>query len=107
LTKQEKINFISGCDAMLHARSDGESFGLSICEFLSLNKPVISFGGGRDKNNVSLLNKFGMIYNNQYELLECIMKVKYRLYGNSISSIVDKFSAETVMEQFDKVFLQY
>ena len=105
LTKQEKIDFISSCNAMIHARSDGESFGLSICEFLALNKPVISFGGGRDKNNVDLLSKYGMIYNNQYELLDCVMKVKYNQYSN-VSYIVDQFSPEYVMGKFNDVFLK-
>jgi hypothetical protein len=105
LTKQEKINFILSCDAMIHARSDGESFGLSICEFLALNKPVISFGGGRDKNNVNLLSKYGMIYNNQYELLECIMKVKHKQFNN-VDQIVVPFSPDRVMQQFNDVFLQ-
>lgn len=108
ITKQDKIDFILSCDSMIHARSDGESFGLAICEFLSLNKPVISFGGGRDKNNVNLLNPYGMIYNNQYELLECIMKVKYNLYNtlNPISNIVEEFSPEKVMLQFNDIFLR-
>ena len=102
---QEKTNFISSCDAMIHARSDGESFGLSICEFLFHNKPVISFGQVRDKNNVELLGKYKLIYNNQYELLECIFKLKHNLYKNCFECIIKEFSPENVMRRFDKIFL--
>ncbi|MCL2242936.1 MAG: hypothetical protein FWC03_00535 [Treponema sp.] len=35
--------FINTCDAMIHARSDGETFGLSIAEFSIKNKPVITW----------------------------------------------------------------
>lgn len=102
---QEKTDFILSCDAMIHARSDGESFGLSICEFLFHSKPTISFGGGRDKNNVELLKNYGLIYNNQYQLLENIFKLKHKKYNNCYECIVKEYSPKSVMEKFDKVFL--
>lgn len=105
LDPQEKSNYILSCNAMLHARSDGESFGLSICEFLFHNVPVISYGGGRDKNNVELLSEYGMIYHTQYELIEQLIKLKYRLFDCYYAGIVEQFSPEDVMERFDKVFL--
>ena len=102
---QEKTDFISSCDAMLHARSDGESFGLSICEFLFHNKPTISFGGGRDKNNVEILKNYGLIYNNQYQLLENIFKLKHKKYNNCYECIVKEYSPKSVMKKFNEVFL--
>lgn len=106
INKQEKTDFISSCDAMIHARSDGESFGLSVCEFLFHNKPTISFGLGRDKNNLELLKKYGLIYNNQYELLENLFKLKYGKYNNCYDGIVKEYSPESVMCKFEKVFLE-
>ena len=38
----KKVEFINTCDAMLWGRNDGETFGLSIAEFSSKNKPVIA-----------------------------------------------------------------
>lgn len=38
----KKEEFFSACDAMLHARSDGETFGLAVAEFSIRNKPVIT-----------------------------------------------------------------
>ncbi len=40
-----KENFIASCDAMLHARHGGETFGLAVAEFSIRNKPVITFPG--------------------------------------------------------------
>ena len=47
VTKQGKSNFINSCDFMVHARHRGESFGLSIAEFLFHNKPVLAWEIGR------------------------------------------------------------
>lgn len=102
---QQKTNFILACDAMIHARSDGESFGLSVCEFLFHNKPVLSYGGGRDKNNIELLKDYNLIYNNQYELFELFFKLKNNLLNDNYSNIVKQFSPETVMNKFKQVFL--
>jgi len=38
-----KETFINTCDAMIHARSDGETFGLSVAEFSVKNKPIITW----------------------------------------------------------------
>lgn len=38
-----KEKFINTCDAMIHARIDGETFGLSIAEFSIKNKPIITW----------------------------------------------------------------
>lgn len=103
--KQEKTDFIMACDGMIHARSDGESFGLSICEFLYLNRPVISFGGGRDKNNVKILGEYDLIYNSPYELLDKFFKVKYNMYNLHYEYLVKSFSPESVMNKFKEVFL--
>ena len=37
-----KAAFFHSCDAMLHARSNGESFGMAVAEFSACNKPIIT-----------------------------------------------------------------
>ena len=37
-----KSRFIRTCDAMLHARSSGETFGLAVGEFSAHNRPVVT-----------------------------------------------------------------
>jgi hypothetical protein len=58
-----KERFINTCDAMLHARSDGETFGISIAEFSVKNKPVFTW-------------KPDMVHNTKYELMECIRRFR-------------------------------
>jgi hypothetical protein len=40
---EKKVAFINTCEAMLHARKDGETFGLAVGEFSIKNKPVITW----------------------------------------------------------------
>lgn len=40
----DKAAFYAACDAMIHSRSNGESFGLAVAEFSSCNRPVITQG---------------------------------------------------------------
>lgn len=40
--KRKKESFIAACDAMLHVRMDGETFGLSVAEFAIQNKFIIT-----------------------------------------------------------------
>ena len=41
----KKVEFISSCDAMIHARQMGETFGAAVSEFSIKNKPVITCRG--------------------------------------------------------------
>jgi hypothetical protein len=51
-----KERFIKSCDAMLHARNDGETFGLAVAEFSVRNKPVVTFPG-EAQEHIRLLGK--------------------------------------------------
>lgn len=100
---QVKSNFINSCDAMLHARSNGESFGLSIAEFLSKNKPVMAWAGGNDRNHSVMLNNSGLLYNDANELTHLLRNFKDN--KQNWASRVDQFKPEPVMNKFKKVFL--
>jgi len=96
-------NFIHACDAMLHARNLGESFGLSICEFLFHNKPVLTWEGGFDGNHVNMLSSFQTVYseNTLYDLI-----VNFRDQPKQdFRSIVQPFSPTEIMQKFQQVFL--
>ena len=103
IDEQEKTDFILSCDAMVHGRSDGESFGLAICEGLFHNKPVFCFNGGRDKHHITLLKNSGLLYNNSIELYNMLLNAKK--FTVDYSKIVEKFNPQLVMEKFKKVFL--
>ena len=101
---QEKSNFINACDAMIHGRILGESFGNSICEFLFHNKPVLAWEGGYDRNHILLLQKYGLLYNDG-NILDKIYNIK-SVIDKDYKSAVKEFSAELVMKKFDEVFIK-
>ena len=66
-----KRKFINTCDAMIWARSDGETFGLSIAEFSICNKPVIAANIRYDAH-YKLLKNYGLWYSSTDELINHI-----------------------------------
>jgi len=65
---EEKAQFLATCDAMVHARWHGETFGLAVGEFAALGKPVITFGGSRERAHLEMLGAAGLLYRNRNEL---------------------------------------
>ena len=55
--KEEKAKFLATCDAMIHARDTGETFGLAVAEFAVLRKPVITFEGSKEKAHLEMLGE--------------------------------------------------
>lgn len=102
---QDKANFIEACDGMIHARAMGESFGLSICEFLNGNKPVLAWSGGHDQNHTEILNK-SLLYDNKQNLLDKMERL-YRREDIDLdyTEMVSDFTPDKVMNQFKQVFL--
>ena len=101
--KNKKANFINTCNCMLHARERGESFGLSIAEFLFLNKPVLAWNGGHDKNHLEMLKNSGTLYNNEDDLNYMLHNLKD--FKENWKSRVADFAPKPVMEKFREVFL--
>jgi hypothetical protein len=100
---QAKANFIATCDAMLHARSNGESFGIAVGEFLSLNKPVLVWEGGEDQNHVAMMKDSGLIYN-QNNVQEKILNIRDYINQEDWSQRVAEFQPRLVIEKFKEVF---
>jgi len=102
---QEKTNFIMACDAMIHARFLGETFGLAIGEFSVCNKPIITYKHARSEwgedHHLKTLGEYGFYYENVNELVNIIMNIKYKIARNCY----EKYSPEKVMEMFKSVFL--
>lgn len=104
-SNQEKSNYINACDAMIHGRHLGESFGLSVAEFLFHNKPVISWNNGFDQNHMDMLKDTGLLYNDENELRQLLLNIR-DFKGRDYHSIVDKFSPRNVMQKFESVYLR-
>jgi glycosyltransferase involved in cell wall biosynthesis len=100
---QKKANFINTCDAMLHGRERGESFGLSIAEFLSLNKPVLAWNNGHDLNHLAMLKDSGLLYNDSSDLNRIITSLPD--FKEDWTKRVEEYKPAAVMKKFNEVFL--
>jgi hypothetical protein len=100
---QRKADFINTCDAMLHARERGESFGLSIAEFLSLNKPVLAWNNGHDLNHLDMLKDSGLLYNDASHLNYLLHNLPE--FKQDWTKRVEQFKPVPVMNKFKEVFL--
>lgn len=108
-------NFIDSCDAMIHARYMGETFGLSVAEFAISNKPVITWTGMwqgvkqsiYDTAHIDNLRGKALLYNNNIDLEQIILNLdKKHIKNNNWDTISSVYGRIPVMEQYKKVFLQ-
>jgi hypothetical protein len=103
-----KVKFINTCDAMIHARDIGETFGLSCGEFSSRGKSVITYYHSDDKEHIRILGNRGIYYFDKDTL-----KQIFGLFANKNLPIknVDyncyrEYNPEIVMKIFDDIFLE-
>lgn len=102
---EEKSSFINACDAMLHARQHGETFGLACAEFSMLNKPVITYSLSSEANHIDVLGKRGIYYTDPDGLYDILNNLtKYQIYDD-YDTIYSIFNPEIIMNKFQKVFL--
>ena len=101
-----KTGFINTCDAMLHARERGETFGIAVGEFSIKNKPVLTFSRSPERSHIEILGDTGWLYSDYNELYRYLSNFK-DFYNNSIN--YDKYSAgfnpEAVMRKFKNVLI--
>jgi glycosyltransferase involved in cell wall biosynthesis len=104
-----KISFINSCDAMIHCQQLGESFGLSVLEFSSMNKPVITWSQGIMRQHLLNLGDKGILYNTMEDLYKILINFKRKDYnkGENYWNVTTKFIDVNVMEKFNNIFLKY
>ncbi len=100
-----KVKFINTCDAMIHGRVMGESFGLAISEFLFMDKPVVAWTGGHDENHRVMMEHTGLMYSNKEDLKRLLSKKNFEYEPGYFKKIVEEFSPANVMRRFDEKFL--
>lgn len=103
---KEKAKFINTCDAMLHARSDGETFGLAIGEFCRYNKPIITSYSSIDNSHIEILKDKCIIYNNKNELINIFKNIITMIKSKDFTNPYSEYSPENVMKIFYDVFLK-
>jgi len=100
----EKVKFINTCDAMLHARYRGETFGIACGEFSVKNKPIITYGLSPEKNHLEVLKEKAIIYYNEYELFKKLNNFIPAPEKNW-DAYSKKFNPSVVMQKFKTIFL--
>lgn len=100
---EEKTAFLNTCDAMLHARLHGETFGLAVGEFAVLGKPVITFAGSRERAHLEMLGQAARTYRDAGELASILQSP---MSESGVQTGYHPFAdPRHVMEIFQKVFL--
>ena len=97
----EKVAFINTCDFMIHARERGETFGLTIAEFSTLGKPIITYRDSPERNHINVLGEDGMYYSDYQELYDILNN----LIVFSNTNCYHDYTPEKVMAKFKEVFL--
>lgn len=98
-----KVRFINTCDAMLHARLQGESFGLACGEFSIRNKPVITYLHGKHGHHIDVLGDKGFYYHDKNSLLTIVRGMeKAQLADKDWDCYTARYNPATVMESFER-----
>lgn len=98
-------SFIKACDCMIHARTRGETFGLSVAEFSFYNKPVITYGKSVERNHLELLKEHALVYNNEEDLRQILRQLPKTLEQKKDWRAYREYSQERIMKAFENVFL--
>ena len=104
-----KVGFVNTCDACLHARNGGESFGLTVAEFSVKNKPVFTTTYCTDPlcdgAHLEMLGDKCVLYSDYDDLVHKILNAKEIISAKSDWNAYREYSAENVMSIFKNVFL--
>ena len=108
----DKTRFINTCDAMLHARKEGESFGIAIAEFSVLKKPVITWKRTQEikvdvehTHHIDVLGQTGIYYSNRNDLLNILTNFT-PTNNDSLDCYSKIYSPQVVMNLFNKYIIQ-
>ena len=96
--------FINTCDAYLHARKQGESFGIAIGEFSISNKPILTWADSHEKSHIDILGDKALLYNDQQDL-SSLLKDFVPDSSKNWDAYSEKFSPTVVMDKFKTVFI--
>jgi hypothetical protein len=100
-----KVKFINTCDAMIHARLIGETFGLSIAEFSIKNKPIISCPCG-DLEHVKILGDKCILYHSKEELIRIFETAKSIFQSKTDWNAYRYYSPENIMKLFQEIIFR-
>lgn len=124
-----KRRFLNTCDAMLHGRQRGETFGLSCLEVAVLGKPVLTYADSPERAHLEILGEAAVAYKNAQHLRELLLdRGRWSEIGSrrtedrgrrtedggrraedggqkSVNGVFSSYEPEAVMKKFQEVFL--
>jgi hypothetical protein len=102
-----KTRFVNSCDAMLHARLQGESFGLACGEFSIRNKPVFTYARSKHRHHIDVLRDAGWLYGNTEELVNAIAALdRDTVRAGHWDRYTPLYNPSRVMALFDQHLIQ-
>ena len=94
-----KVKFINTCNAMIHSRIMGETFGLSIGEFSIKNKPIITCRCG-DMEHIKILGDKAILYNSKEELIDIFNKIQKIINSRNDWNSYKYYTLKNIMSLF-------
>lgn len=104
LDDEGKEEFIRTCDAMVHGRAMGETFGLAIAEFSVHNLPVITHPG-KSQFHIKTLGERGFFYRNGPQLIDIVEGFLAHGIPQRDYNAYRAFAPDVVMQAFKQYFL--
>jgi len=101
-----KRKFINTCDALLHARQGGETFGLVCGEFATSQKPVITYSGSNERNHLTVLGDKAILYHDYDSVYNILRNWQKNDHNDMESNGYLYYTPENIMRIFDSVYLQ-
>jgi hypothetical protein len=106
LDLNHKVKFINSCDAMIHGRKHGETFGLAVGEFSIKNKPVITSKTHGDKQHIANLENKAILFDSEKNLINIFADIKNIINSRNDWNAYHDYSPDKVMEKFNTIIFQ-
>ena len=104
LADADKQPFIDSCDAFLHARSEGETFGLAVAEFSVSNKPVLAYAHSGSKVHLEILGNKALLYKDRRALEARLHGFDRARMAKGSWNMYSEYSSSRVMRRFCHIF---
>lgn len=102
----EKATFINTCDAMIHARFGGETFGLACSEFAFYHRPILTFLRSSQTAHIENLSEKILGYGCPKTLSTLLNTLtKIQLLNAHRIKFANPYSPARVMVHFNDIFL--
>ena len=98
-----KANMLASADIILHARLQGESFGMVILEAMQASRDILAWSGGWDRNHTKLLDNRSL-YVNRKDLRFKLSKKRANETILKNLEMANNFRIANVMPKFKEVF---